>query len=124
MTFGESVSTCVKKYFVFKGRASKSEFWWFQLIWVVSYIVMIISNNEAIAFICLGIIIFIAIPLISVGVRRLHDTNKSGFYYLLSLIPFIGGLILLFMMIADGTKGKNQYGPDPLKKVVKKRKKK
>ncbi len=124
MTFGESVSTCVKKYFVFKGRASKSEFWWFQLIWVISYIVMIISNNEAIVFICLGIIIFIAIPLISVGVRRLHDTNKSGFYYLLSLIPFIGGLILLFMMIADGTKGKNQYGPDPLKKVVKKRKKK
>ena len=124
MTFSESVSTCIKKYFVFKGRASKSEFWWFQLIWVVSYIVMIISNNEAIAFICLGIIIFIAIPLLSVGVRRLHDTNKSGFYYLLSLIPFIGGLILLFMMISDGTKGKNQYGPDPLKKVVKKRKKK
>ena len=123
MTFGDSVSTCIKKYFVFKGRASKSEFWWFQLIWVVSYVVMIISNNEAIAFICLGIIIFIAIPLISVGVRRLHDTNKSGFYYLLSLIPFIGGLILLFMMIGDGTKGKNQYGPDPLKKVVKKRKK-
>ena len=124
MTFGDSVSTCIKKYFVFKGRASKSEFWWFQLIWVVSYVVMIISNNEAIAFICLGIIIFIAIPLISVGVRRLHDTNKSGFYYLLSLIPFIGGLILLFMMIGDGTKGKNQYGPDPLKKLVKKRKKK
>ena len=124
MTFGDSVSTCLKKYFVFKGRASKSEFWWFQLIWVVSYIVMIISNNEAIAFFCLGIIIFIAIPLISVGVRRLHDTNKSGFYYLLSLIPFIGGLIILFMMIGDGTKGKNQYGPDPLKKVVKKRKKK
>ena len=124
MTFGDSVSTCIKKYFVFKGRATKSEFWWFQLIWVVSYIVMIISNNDEVAFICLGIIIFIAIPLISVGVRRLHDTNKSGFYYLLSLIPFIGGLILLFMMIADGTKGKNQYGPDPLKKVVKKRKKK
>ena len=124
MTFSESVSTCIKKYFVFKGRASKSEFWWFQLIWVVSYVVMIISNNEAIAFICLGIIIFIAIPLISVGVRRLHDTNKSGFYYFLSLIPFIGGLIILLMMIGDGTKGKNQYGPDPLKKVVKKRKKK
>ena len=124
MTFSESVSTCIKKYFVFKGRASKSEFWWFQLIWVVSYVVMIISNNEAIAFICLGIIIFIAIPLISVGVRRLHDTNKSGFYYLLSLIPFIGGLIVLFMMIGDGTKGKNRYGPDPLKKVTKKRSKK
>ena len=124
MTFGESVSTCFKKYFVFQGRASKSEFWWFQLIWVVSYLLIIISNNQTISFICLGIIIIIAIPLLSVGVRRLHDTNKSGFYYLLSLIPFIGSLIILFMMIGDGTKGKNQYGPDPLKKVVKKRKKK
>ena len=120
MNFTKSIEVCFNKYSNFEGRARKSEFWWFQLIWVVSYIVMIISNNEAIAFICLGIIIFIAIPLISVGVRRLHDTNKSGFYYLLSLIPFIGGLILLFMMIGDGTKGKNQYGPDPLKKVVKK----
>ena len=46
------------------------------------------------------------------------------FYYLLSLIPFVGGLILLFMMIGDGTKGKNQYGHDPLKKVVKKEKNK
>ena len=124
MTFGESVSTCFKKYFVFQGRASKSEFWWFQLIWVVSYLLILISNNQTISFICLGIIIIIAIPLLSVGVRRLHDTNKSGYYYLFSLIPFIGSLIVLFMMIGDGTKGKNRYGPDPLKKVTKKRSKK
>ncbi|MDC3004757.1 DUF805 domain-containing protein [Candidatus Pelagibacter sp.] len=124
MTFGESVSTCFEKYFVFQGRASKSEFWWFQLIWVVSYLLILISNNQTISFICLGIIIIIAIPLLSVGVRRLHDTNKSGYYYLFSLIPFIGGLIVLFMMIGDGTKGKNRYGPDPLKKVTKKRSKK
>ena len=122
MTFGESVSTCFKKYFVFQGRASKSEFWWFQLIWVVSYLLILISNNQTISFICLGIIIIIAIPLLSVGVRRLHDTNKSGYYYLFSLIPFIGSLIVLFMMIGEGTKGKNQYGPDPLKKVKKRKK--
>ena len=113
MTFGDSVSTCLKKYFVFKGRATKSEFWWFQLIWVVSYIVMIISNNDEVAFICLGIIIFIAIPLLSVGVRRLHDTGKSGWFYLLAFIPYIGGLIIFIFTVIEGDKGDNKYGPDP-----------
>ena len=62
MTFGESVSTCLKKYFVIQGRASLSEFWWFQLIWIVSYLSMIIfSDNEAVVFFFFGIIILIAI---------------------------------------------------------------
>ena len=51
MSFGESVSTCLKKYFVIQGRASLSEFWWFQLLWIVSYLAMIIfNNNEAVVF--------------------------------------------------------------------------
>ena len=124
MTFGESVSTCLKKYFVIQGRASLSEFWWFQLIWVVSYLAMILSNNEAVVFFFLGIIILIAIPLFTVGVRRLHDTNKSGQYYFWNLVPFIGGIIFISFMIGSGTKGSNKYGPNPLKKSIKKRKRK
>ena len=124
MTFSESVSTCLKKYFVIQGRASLSEFWWFQLIWIVSYLAIILSNNEAIVFFFLGIIILIAIPLFTVGVRRLHDTNKSGLYYFWNLVPFIGGIIFLAFMIVSGTKGSNKYGPDPLKKSIKKRKRK
>ena len=124
MTFGESVSTCLKKYFVIQGRASLSEFWWFQLIWVVSYLGIILSNNDAVVFFFLGIIILIAIPLFTVGVRRLHDTNKSGQYYFWNLVPFIGGIIFIAFMIGNGTKGSNKYGPDPLKKLIKKRKRK
>ena len=125
MTFSESVSTCLKKYFVIKGRASLSEFWWFQLIWIVSYLSMIMfSNNEAVVFFFLGIIILIAIPLFTVGVRRLHDTNKSGQYYFWNLVPFIGGIVFIAFMIGSGTKGSNKYGPDPLKKSIKKRKRK
>ena len=124
MTFGESVSTCLKKYFVIQGRASLSEFWWFQLIWIVSYLAMILSNNEAVVFFFLGIIILIAIPLFTVGVRRLHDTNKSGQYYFWNLVPFIGGIIFISFMIGSGTKGSNKYGPNPLKKSIKKRKRK
>ena len=63
-------------------------------------------------------------PAISAGVRRLHDTNRSGFFLLISFIPFIGGLVLLFFLIPEGTKGKNKFGPDPLKRVVRKRNKK
>ena len=123
MTFTESVSTCLKKYFVFKGRASRSEYWWFQLIFSPSYYISTFIQNE-LAYFFLGITLFTFIPAISAGVRRLHDTNRSGFFLLLSFIPFIGGIILLFFFIAEGTKGKNKFGPDPLKKIVKKRNKK
>ena len=123
MTFGESVSTCLKKYFVFDGRASRSEYWWFQLIVSPSYFISTVFEND-IAYIFLGITLFTLIPAISAGVRRLHDTNRSGFFLLISFIPFIGGLVLLFFLIPEGTKGKNRFGPDPLKKSIKKRKRK
>lgn len=123
MNFSESVSTCLKKYFVFEGRASRSEYWWFQLIVSPSYFISEVLDNE-ISFFFLGITLLTLIPAISVGVRRLHDTNRSGFFLLISFIPFIGGLILLFLLIPVGTKGKNRFGPDPLKKITKKRNKK
>jgi uncharacterized membrane protein YhaH (DUF805 family) len=123
MTFTESVSVCFKKYFVFEGRASRSEYWWFQLIVSPSYLISTILENE-ISYFFLGVTLFTLIPAISAGVRRLHDTNRSGFFLLISFIPFIGGLVLLFFLIPEGTKGKNKFGPDPLKRVTKKRIKK
>ena len=123
MTFSDSVSTCLKKYFVFEGRASRSEYWWFQLIVSPSYLISTIIENE-IGYFFLGITLFTLIPAISAGVRRLHDTNRSGFFLLISFIPFIGGLVLLFFLIPEGTKGKNRFGPDPLKRVIRKRNKK
>ena len=123
MTFSDSVTTCLKKYFVFQGRASRSEYWWFQLIVSPSHFISTILENE-IAYFFLGITLFTLIPAISAGVRRLHDTNRSGFFLLISFIPFIGGLVLLFFLIPEGTKGKNKFGPDPLKRVARKRGKK
>ena len=121
MTFSESITTCFKKYFVIQGRASKSEFWWFQLLWTVSFFIAInLQESEPVLFFSIGIIIIIYIPLFTVGVRRLHDTGKSGFYYFWSLVPFIGSLIVLAFMLGDGTKGRNQYGENPLKTKKKK----
>ena len=115
MTFSESVSTCFNKYFVFKGRASRSEYWWFQLIVTPSFVISDFTETD-ISYLFLGIALVTLIPAISVGVRRLHDTNRSGFFLLIGFIPFIGGLILLFFLIPEGTKGKNKYGADPLVK--------
>ena len=127
MRFTESVSVCFKKYFVFKGRASRSEYWWFQLIVAPSYVLSEITETESapISFLFLAITLFTLIPAIAAGVRRLHDTNRSGFYLLISFIPLIGSLIMLFFLIPEGTKGKNIYGADPVarKKTAKKRKK-
>ena len=122
MTFTESISTCFKKYFVIQGRASKSEFWWFQLLWSASFFIMFIfEGSEPVTYFFYGIIVIIFIPLFTVGVRRLHDTGKSGFYYFWSLVPFIGSLIVLAFMLGDGTKGRNQYGDNPLRKSKKKK---
>ena len=123
MTFTESISICFKKYFVIQGRASKSEFWWFQLLWSASFFIMFIfEGSDPVTYFFYGIIVIIFIPLFTVGVRRLHDTGKSGFYYFWSLVPFIGSLIVLAFMLGDGTKGRNQYGDNPLKKSKKKKK--
>ncbi len=54
------------------------------------------------------------IPSLSVGVRRLHDTDRSGWWLLLWLIPFIGWIILLVIMVSSGTRGPNRFGPDPV----------
>jgi uncharacterized membrane protein YhaH (DUF805 family) len=95
MTLSESISTCLSKYFTVKGRATKSEFWWFQLLWMVCFGLNYFINLEPLNYFLLGIMIIILIPLFTVGVRRLHDTNKSGLHYLWSLIPFIGSFIVL-----------------------------
>ena len=123
MTFSESVSTCFSKYFVFKGRASRSEYWWFQLIVTPSFVISDFTESD-ISYLFLGIALVTLIPAISVGVRRLHDTNRSGFFLLIGFIPFIGSLILLFFLIPEGTKGKNKYGANPLVKRKTKKKKK
>lgn len=112
MTFLDSIETCFKKSFQIKGRASKSEFWWFTLFYFIA-IFLLVMINETLAIIFLLIILPASI---CVTVRRLHDQGKSGFFYFISIIPYVGGLILLFMCAMDGAKGKNKFGPSPLKK--------
>ncbi|HEY2029541.1 MAG TPA: DUF805 domain-containing protein [Myxococcales bacterium] len=97
------------KYSLFTGRASREEYWIFTLINVLAYSVLTRG------FILGSILAFATfIPSVALGIRRMHDTNRSGWVCLLSLIPFVGWAALLVFACQEGTRGDNQYGPDPL----------
>ena len=113
MNFIESIQTCYKKFFDFSGRASKSEFWWFQLYAIIIYGMTFVFQGDLV-FIFSILAIANAIPVYAAAVRRLHDTDKSGWMVLISAIPFIG-LLIFVLLISDGTKGKNRFGPKPKK---------
>lgn len=106
----------IKKYFVFKGRSCRAEYWSFYLINFVFALVLgvglslanvstDVSEIVSLVFSCL-----IFVPTISLSVRRLHDTNKSGLWYLLALVPVIGWIVLLVFFVKKGTVGENKYG--------------
>ncbi|MEE8339241.1 MAG: DUF805 domain-containing protein [Xanthomonadales bacterium] len=111
----------LKKYAVFNGRARRKEYWFFYLFYLIIFIVLAFldgvtgSFNESIGIGMLSGIFILAmiIPGLAVSVRRLHDTDRSGWWILISLIPLIGGIWFLVLMVLDGTSGQNQYGPDP-----------
>lgn len=123
MGFQEAVRTCFGKYVTFEGRARRSELWWFALFILLGNIVFGLLDAllfGAMAgggeFSPLGSLFSLAVflPSIAVGVRRLHDLDRSGWWYLLVLIPLIGMLVLLFFFVQRGTAGPNRFGADPL----------
>lgn len=102
--FGEAIKIGFKKYATFKGRASKSEFWWFYLL---SFLVSMLLSWTFIAPLAMFL------PMLAVGVRRLHDIGKSGWYYLMSLIPIAGPIIVIVQWCKDSVPADNEYGPGP-----------
>jgi uncharacterized membrane protein YhaH (DUF805 family) len=126
--------TPLRKYASFRGRARRAEFWWFTvfaaLLETAAMLVdfsmgrgpftaaALASPDGAWTLAALGpayvaVSLFLVLPSIAVAVRRLHDINRSGWYYLLGLAPVIGPVILLFWFFKRGTAGGNDYGPDP-----------
>ncbi len=108
----------LKKYAVFSGRARRSEYWYFFLFIMIANIVLsgidyVVLNAADSGFAILSSIFSLAIllPTIGVSVRRLHDTGKVGWWYLIAFIP-LGGLVLLYFFVQD-SEPDNQYGPCP-----------
>lgn len=108
------------RYAQFSGRASRAEFWWFQLFIVIISIPLYVlgfiagyTESGALALVSTGLSVLmwlaIIVPVIAVTVRRLHDTDRSGWWYLLMLVPFAGVVVLVFMLL-PGTPGSNRFG--------------
>lgn len=127
------VKVCLSKYVDFNGRARRAEYWWFALaifavmmaFWVLMVVLSLTTGrvNEftgerglglgwipAIVMWLIGLATFL--PQLSVSVRRLHDIGKSGWFYLVSLIPF-GSFVLLYWFVQDSQPGQNMYGANP-----------
>lgn len=119
----------IENYGNFSGRARRSEYWYFTLCNIIIVFILMIPmvagvfvaeimgvNPGIFVFISVGLVIlyYIAtlIPTLAVTVRRLHDTGKSGWMYLLSLVPF-GSLVLLFFCCEDSQSGSNKWGENP-----------
>lgn len=104
----------LKKYAVFSGRARRKEYWMYTLFVVIIAIVLAIADY-ALGSQVLGLIFNVAIllPSLGVAVRRLHDTDRTGWWILISLIPFVGTIILLVFLCSDSKPGENKYGPNP-----------
>jgi uncharacterized membrane protein YhaH (DUF805 family) len=115
MSFQDAVRTCLTKYVVAEGRAGRAEYWYFFLFNIIVSIVASIIDGILGTFI-FGIIVGLGLllPGIMVGIRRLHDTNRSGWWILLGLIPLVGFIVLIVFFVQEGTAGPNQYGPAPV----------
>lgn len=137
MGFGTAISTCFGKYASFTGRAQRSEFWWFWLFNVIVVMVLNIVDNAVGWVIDLGtetlqtasgpitfatgdlgalstiwaLVVFL--PMLSVTIRRLHDSNRSGWWWWIGFVPCVGFIVLLVFLLLDSTPGDNRFGPNP-----------
>jgi len=124
MNFQEAVQSVFSNYAKFRGRACRSEFWWFQLFLLLGGIVAgllnLFANTNFLGGSPLAMLFWLAaiIPDLAVTVRRLHDTDSSGWWILLGLIPLIGMVVLIVWWCLEGSKGYNRFGPDPLQPAL------
>ena len=127
MGFAEAVRTVLSKYVVFSGRARRSEFWWFALFsFLVSLVAAILdaalgtdfgdgASSSGLFQVIATLALFL--PGLAVAIRRLHDTSRVGWWYLIGLIPFIGWIVLLVFFVLD-SHGDNKYGPSPKRAIA------
>lgn len=107
--YQQAILTCFKKFADFKGRARRSEFWYFELFCVLMSLAFSFISEDAATIVML----ITLIPNIAVSVRRLHDIGRSGWWMLIALVPIVGILLLLFWATQEGEPTTNAYGESP-----------
>jgi uncharacterized membrane protein YhaH (DUF805 family) len=113
MNFNQAVITAFSKYAVFTGRASRPEFWWFALFnTMVAIAATIVDNSIGIELFSIMAGLALLLPGLGVAVRRLHDTDRTGWWVLIGL-TIVGLVVLIIFYATPGTPGDNEYGPAP-----------
>ncbi|MEM0950998.1 MAG: DUF805 domain-containing protein [Cyanobacteria bacterium P01_H01_bin.74] len=110
-----------RRYADFSGRSNRKEYWSFTIFgamiaFSVSILNLLTGSGDGISFFSILYALFVIgslIPNLAVTVRRLHDSNKSGWWFLVALIPLLGAIALLVLTLLPGTDGENQYGEQP-----------
>jgi len=124
MGIQQAITTCISKYVSFEGRAARPEYWWWVLfVLVVSAILavlgsVVLGSESGAGAVLAGLFLLATIlPTLSAAVRRLHDTDHSGWWFFIQLVPAIGGLWFLYLMVIAGTPGPNRFdtGMAPLR---------
>ncbi|HEY5398252.1 MAG TPA: DUF805 domain-containing protein [Trebonia sp.] len=112
--FAEAVRGAFKHPLTLRGRASRSAFWWFQLLAVIAYaVVSVISGRSTVAGIILDIIIGLPMLVINIAlaVRRLHDSDHTGWWWWIGFVPLVGWIIAIVFYLLPSTPGPNRYSP-------------
>lgn len=110
MSFADAIKVCFAKYTDFSGRAKRPEYWWFALFLFLASLVMNMAGDVVYVIFSLATII----PSLSAGTRRLHDTNRSGWWQLLWLIPIVGWIVMIVFLVQEGDMADNQFGSVPV----------
>jgi uncharacterized membrane protein YhaH (DUF805 family) len=111
----------LKQYFAFDGRARRTEYWMFTLFNIIICVVLTVIDRmlgtwrpeSGVGMLSGLYCLAVLLPSLGVTVRRLHDTDRSGWWILLALVPLIGSIALLVFMVLDSTPGPNRFGPNP-----------
>jgi uncharacterized membrane protein YhaH (DUF805 family) len=114
VSFGAALSSCFNQYVGFSGRARRSEYWFFALFCFLAYVAATVLD-AALGVRVLSVLtsLGLLLPSLAVGVRRLHDTDRTGWWLLIGLVPFAGAIVLLVFACLDSQPFPNRYGPSP-----------
>ena len=111
MTFGQAVSKCFRMYASGKGRAPRSEYWWWFLftliVGIVAGVADVVAGTEGIGAVAS---LALMLPTVAAGIRRLHDTDRAGPWMFIAFVPFVGIVVLLVFFLMKGTPGPNRFG--------------
>ena len=108
------VEALKNKYATFTGRAHRTEFWMFLLVTVVvTFVVSVVDSiiGKQVLSTLYGLATLV--PGLAIGARRLHDTDRSGWWLLIAFIPLIGAIVLIVFYLLDSQPGDNRFGPNP-----------